>query len=340
MIVPKFWAEARAQHREKGKQVTIRRYGWSDASQTDAQANADARASDALARVLAGEKLHRRDHKIPYNGAEGLPIREEVISTHGDAVITRNSYGAHCLNTPNVLFADVDFPEPKMWPWNTAIAILAIVMAAVSYQWATGSDSCCERSSWRVLLLLGLILASFIVASLLVASIEKRFRSILSARPSRRENAALAQIREFAERQPSWGLRVYRTPAGFRVLATHATFNASQLEVAQCFSSLGVDSVYRQMCLNQQCFRARLTAKPWRAGVSAHMRPRPGVWPIKPEQIPVRAAWVAEYERAASGFAACRYVERLGSAVVHPDVRSVIELHDSQSRALSQLPLA
>ena len=116
MLVPKFWAEARVQHRAGRKQVTVRRYGWSDASQQEAQANADARAKEALARILAGEKLHRRDHKIPYNGAEGLPIREEILSTHGDAVITRNSYGAHCLNTPSVLFADIDFPSRSTGP--------------------------------------------------------------------------------------------------------------------------------------------------------------------------------------------------------------------------------
>src|SRR5688572_28381771 len=115
MIVPQFWAEARAQHRKKDRQVTIRRFGWSDASQAEAQANADARAAEALARVLAGEDLLRREPKIPYNGAAGVPIREEIVARHGEDVITRNSYGARCLNTPDVLFADVDFPtEPSL----------------------------------------------------------------------------------------------------------------------------------------------------------------------------------------------------------------------------------
>ena len=54
----------------------------------------------------------------------------------------------------------------------------------------------------------------------------------------------MARIRAFSARQPTWGLRVYRTPAGIRVLASHAPFSASQLEVAECFASLGVDPVY------------------------------------------------------------------------------------------------
>ena len=41
MIVPKFWAEGRIRERVQGRQVTVRRFGWSDASQADAQAMAE-----------------------------------------------------------------------------------------------------------------------------------------------------------------------------------------------------------------------------------------------------------------------------------------------------------
>ena len=109
MIVPKYWAEGSAQHRVKGRQTTVRRFGWSHVSQEEAQASADSRTADALRRILAGEKLEKREPKVAYNGAEGVPIREEIVVEHGDTIITRNSYGALCLNTPNVLFADVDF---------------------------------------------------------------------------------------------------------------------------------------------------------------------------------------------------------------------------------------
>lgn len=54
MIVPSFWAEARVQYRRKGKQITIRRFGWSDTSEEDAQHNAQARVDQALARAISG----------------------------------------------------------------------------------------------------------------------------------------------------------------------------------------------------------------------------------------------------------------------------------------------
>ena len=80
MIVPQFWAEGRAHARRDGRSFTVRRFGWSDASQGEAQANADARAAEAIERNLAGERLDRRERKVPYNGADGLPIREEITS--------------------------------------------------------------------------------------------------------------------------------------------------------------------------------------------------------------------------------------------------------------------
>lgn len=108
MIVPGYWAEARIRHRTRNKQITIRRFGWSDISLEDAQQRADHRAAEALAMSERDPSLLRREPKTPYNGADGVPIREEIVQRHGDNIVTRNGYGALCLNTANVLFADVD----------------------------------------------------------------------------------------------------------------------------------------------------------------------------------------------------------------------------------------
>ncbi|EMI20719.1 transmembrane protein [Rhodopirellula maiorica SM1] len=80
MIVPEFWAESRIQKRDSNRQVTVRRFGWSDISPEEAQRHADDRVRDAFNRIDRGEKLPRREKKVRYNGADGLPIREEVIT--------------------------------------------------------------------------------------------------------------------------------------------------------------------------------------------------------------------------------------------------------------------
>ncbi|MBM3797342.1 MAG: hypothetical protein FJW31_25590 [Acidobacteria bacterium] len=311
MIVPRHWAEGRVQRKERGRQVTVRRFGWSDVSEADAQAMADRRAAEALARILAGEsKLSRHEPKIPYNGAEGVPIREEILAQHGDVVITRNSYGVYCLNTPNVLIADVDFADaanPNL-EWLLAVAVAALTLVF-----------------WRKLAALALLI--------LLPAVFRRLR------PGR-EAVAWKRVRRFSNSHPDWRLRIYTTPVGLRVLVTHRRFQPAEPAVAELFDAWEVDPVYRTLCLRQNCFRARLTAKPWRAGMLEHLRPRPGVWPVTPASLPVRQAWVDRDERIAADFAACRFVEALGPDSIHFDVQGTVQLHDRLSRAATQLPLA
>jgi len=94
------------------------------------------------------------------------------------------------------------------------------------------------------------------------------------------------------------------------------------------------------MCRNQNCFRARLSPKPWRIGIRDHIRPRPGYWPVKPEHLPARHRWIAAYEEKAKDYAACRFLESLGSSTTHPTANDLRILHDELCLAESGLPLA
>jgi len=325
MIVPRFWAEGRVQQRFPDRQVTVRRYGWSDESERAAQAHADARAREAFARIVAGEALPRRDPKVPYNGAEGVPIREEIVERHGDAVITRNAYGARCLNTPDVLFADVDFADALRERWPLGLVVSALVLGV-----AFGL----VRRSFPV----GLCTALAAMAAVLpVAGLLRRL--VVRVRGGV-ERVARARVAAFVKRHPGWHLRVYRTPAELRVLAMHRTFDPREAAVAAFFRALRTDPRYAQMCQRQRCFRARVSPKPWRIGIAGHLRPRPGVWPVKPERLPERRRWIDAYEAAARDHAACRFVEALGSAEVHPAALAVQTVHDALSRAQEPLPIA
>lgn len=325
MIVPQYWAEARLQHRARGKQVTVRRFGWSDNSMEDAQRHADTRVREAFDRVLAGEKLPRLEHKQPYNGAEGLPIREEIIARHGDSVITRNSYGALCLNTPNALFVDIDFEQGIHVRLDRSIKWLLFATAIAGGFWS--------GKWWIGLLVLvpGWMLARWIVKRVQEARMEKE--GGVEGRANRR-------IEAFVENHPDWNLRQYRTPAGFRLLAMHRLFDPREPEVESCFGALQADPIYALMCVRQHCFRARVSPKPWRIGITQHLRPRPGIWPINPERMPDRQRWVAEYERLVVNFASCSYMRSLGRGGVDPAVEQVRILHDSLARAERMLPLA
>lgn len=321
MQVPSYWAEVTERGRLGQRWVTVRRCGWSDTSEAAALAHAGERARAALAAALAGERVPSREVRTPYGSEDGLPIREEVVERRSDAVITRNVYGARCLNSPDVLFADVDYAglgqRRSLLPW------LVLGGALLLASWWVGS--------WLAVISLGFIGLGI-------------GRWVLGVRPPAAErgldlvrNAAAAWLDE----HPSWVLRVYRTPAGVRLAALHRTFAPQEPEVGAFFAAMHVDPLYARMCRAQRCFRARLGPKPWRIGITERLRPRSGVWPITdPEILTWRAAWVTRYEARARGFAACAFVEELGDGFADPRAARLLEWHDAEARALESLPLA
>lgn len=325
MIVPQYWAEARLQHRNKNRHVTVRRFGWSDASQAEAQLHADSRCREALDRILAGDPLPRRDPKVPYNGADGLPIREEIVSRHGTSIITRNAYGARCLNSPHVLFADIDFAVQPSFRFSVAI-YAGLLLTAIALAWQTESR------------------AIFVVAGLLAlmlgGTLSRTIYRIATATSGGAEQQARRRIARYLAHHSDWNLRLYRTPAGMRVVATHRLFSPGEPAVTAFFTALAADPVYVRMCINQQCFRARVSAKPWRIGITGHMRPRPGTWPVSPERLPGREQWIAAYESKAGAYAACMFITSAGSGVIHPQVQEVVTLHDELCSATRGLPIA
>lgn len=325
VIVPEYWAEARLQERRGARQVTVRRFGWSDTGLAEAEMHAGARAREALERIFAGESLPRRERAQAY-GEAGLPIREEILRREGDAVITRNAYGAHCLNTPDVLFADVDFAAPAATARAILGAWIVLVVAVTALAVA--------HSRW------GLAIGGAVLALPIAAVVAYAGSAITLRLRGGAERVALRRVRAYGEAHREVCLRVYRTPAGLRVLAAHRTYDPAGDEAADLFRACGVDRLYATMCRQQRCFRARLTGKPWRMGVPGHMRPRPGVWPVQEALRPLREAWIRDYEARVPGFAACRYLETIGEGAVDAHVAAIVELHDRESGALSERPLA
>ncbi|MCC7247933.1 MAG: hypothetical protein IT473_04845 [Lysobacter sp.] len=328
MIIPQHWAEARLQHRERGRQITIRRFGWSDDSLAAAQAHAETRVREAMARALAGEKLLRRERRAAYNGSEGVPIREEIVERDGETVITRNGYGALCLNTPNVLFADIDFDEKA--GCRAVLVAMLLLGFAVGIAMRQAFDLSLARA----------VLIGVVVAILLGDGGVRVWRRAFSALQGGQEGRARKRIARFVAQHPQWRVRLYRTPAGMRLLALHRTFDPRESDVVHAFSALGVDSTYARMCHNQNCFRARLTPKPWRLGMPRLRAPYSAVWQSQHADLPARREWIETYGRASEGYAACRYIETLGVGAVDASADRVRELHDLMCSAERELPLA
>ncbi len=327
MIVPEFWAEARIQKRFPDRQITVRRFGWSDSSQGDAQRHADERVEEAFAAIVSGKELPRREQKVRYNGADGLPIREEIVHRFEQSVVTRNSYGAKCLNTPDVFFADVDFRPMEL--------SCSLVFGCLLFAFPTAAATAHFTESP----VFGVVAFFLVVAGLpMLVQFSRRLGAKVRGG---RERVVMHRIDTFLASRLDWHLRVYRTPNGFRILAMHDTFDPRSEEVEKVFRALGVDPVYRLMCQKQNCFRARLTAKPWRIGIGQRLKPRPGVWPIKESRMEERRRWIDEYDSSAANYSACEFVKAIGAVHrVSSAAQAVCDFHDRVCSVDDGLPLA
>jgi hypothetical protein len=337
MQIPRYWAQARLRH-ETGRRhgATVQRWGWSDQSLDAAQTHAQQRAQTALDQVLSAPQMRNLDasfQRMERLGEYGLngqtPIREEILAQRGRTVMTRNSYGAHCLNTPDVAIADMDFSRQTPAPSAVTLLIAALLALAACF----------------VVFALGGMLPAMLALAGAAVVLALWLRRWLNARQQRAGSAdprqlALERVTAFSQQHPDWGLRVYSTPKGLRILVTHQTMLPTDSAVQALFSALQVDPIYQRLCLQQQCFRARVTGKPWRMGLSG---PSPQVrrWPAAANQLAARADWTHVYDKQAAQYSACQFIAQLGHTRMAMDIQALVDWHDEACRAQeSQLPLA
>lgn len=144
------------------------------------------------------------------------------------------------------------------------------------------------------------------------------------------------RLESLCDSDASLGFRLYRTAAGFRVMATSRTFKVDDPYTMELLEKLKSDALYVVLCRRQHCFRARLTPKPFRIG----MKRPPFRFPFQGSaQIVAMKKWQTEYEAKSSNYATCALVAQIGNPTLNEDVESVCELHDHFA-CKADLPLA
>lgn len=81
MIIPKYWAEAKTKTKFEGKQYTIGLALVGQIKSEATQIHAEQRVTAAIEQIKVDQNIRRIDHKVTYNGAEGLPIRRDCCTT-------------------------------------------------------------------------------------------------------------------------------------------------------------------------------------------------------------------------------------------------------------------
>lgn len=153
----------------------------------------------------------------------------------------------------------------------------------------------------------------------------------------------LQATKDWVRANSRWSFRVYRTRAGVRLLATNGLVDPQSKEAESVFKALGADPLYQGLCRRQKSFRARVSPKPWRC----HSTYPPERWPFIDEngESDAKAAtkfqsWLADYDKRASKFASCRYIETVGSQEIHPEIAPVVAMHDDLSKSKTDFLLA
>ena len=399
MLIPKYWAQYKqrfdsqvkvdnASDTLKSKQATIKRYGWSDISQSDALKHAKGRVAEAHNRWLAGEDVLRRERREEYNASNGIPIREQIISEQvfpsssqskaasTQLIVTRNSYGAQVANVNNIAIIDVDnddllryrYPEHysrhgfmpallinqskpssklKIWAFILVFILIASVIAWLGLSWL-----------WLLAVMFGATAYLWQQASQRDKAIAQQYAdNIASLMPYMTD---LIQRRVVAH--PAEQFRLYETPAGFRIIATHDTVLPKDGVVTEWFEFFHADANYVRLCQAQQCFRARLTAKPWRmAEVEdnslAKDIPAKEFWfadvssqsgsnnELQQTDLAARKQWITDYEGFAKGYRACRYVEtffgrNINNHSAQTAIDEFIQWHDDACLVEKELAMA
>lgn len=151
------------------------------------------------------------------------------------------------------------------------------------------------------------------------------------------EQKTRAAVEEFVAGRPGWNVRLYRTFGGLRGIVTHQLFDPASSQTEEILQELGADPLFIRLCKLQECFRARLTPKPWRCGHYANTIR----YPIEDLSLAKRyQQWLEEYERRQRAYATCRWLGQVGSGRIHPDADLVVKLHDFVTHSQAPFPLA
>jgi hypothetical protein len=251
---------------------------------------------------------------VPYNGTEGLPIREETLLQFGPDVVTRNSYGAWCLNTPDVMILDVDEDDFYRLPAlglkrsiGVVVACLLVATVMTGGPW-TGQAG---AGPWATSALGAL--GAFVVARATIGLGRKLWLQRLGG--------PVAWLgRQLQGTRQRWAL--YRTPAGARAIRLDTVMDPTSHDSDALQAHLAGDPTYRQMCRRQACYRARVTPKPWRIGLE---RLRGAGWPTPNHRL---ADWVTQYDRVRAAWGACAWIQDVGQGDAQVRPSALRELHD------------
>ena len=305
MKLARFWTRQPGEATDRsGQRVRVTSRGWSNESPDAAAVVAREIARKVAERVAAGEPKARQygygDRPLPE------PVIQELRDESGSAsaVITRNVYGALVMNARDLMFVDIDREG------SAAPAAGPDIVQDVAKELISGLSSLFGKTK--------------------PAGPPMPVQQPLTADP------VVTEIHRVAERN-NLALRIYKTAAGYRALIFNMRFDPASSQSEALLREFGSDALYMRLCKMQESFRARLTPKPWRMGMSQP----PVSFPFEGSNDEARFyEWVAKYTASSAGYATCRFIGGFGAGSIEAGFPALIAYHDQETKATSGLRLA
>ena len=308
-----------------GQRYWLVAWGGSNSDLSDAESEAS-KSIQAMQQTL-NKNGYLKD---AYEYEHDRPLKESVIERFGDietpyAAITRNRYGALVLNSVRVFVADVDRAKTVYVPEESRS----------EHKPRTSSLSSPVAKNQGILSRL----FGWVKKGVDDSRARNREKLIEQAEAERLEQEALAFARfdAFHSKFPSVSFRVYETAAGYRIVVTNQTIETDSAESSLWLDELGSDKLYTRLCKKQQCYRARLTPKPWRLPDCTTEVFYPSEQYVNENGL---EAWLKRYDEQSREFAVCRLVKSYGDELVIDEVAKVLSVHDKHVLGYSTQPLA
>lgn len=121
------------------------------------------------------------------------------------------------------------------------------------------------------------------------------------------------------------GFRLYETFKGYRLLVTNKDFDPQSVESKRMMKDFNADYLYEALCRRQNCYRARLTPKPYRI---KQKKIRVNYPKRSLEEQENLNSWIRDYDDKSSKYSTCRLVKEFGNV----EMNQIIAFHDKWTK--------
>ena len=157
-----------------------------------------------------------------------------------------------------------------------------------------------------------------------------------AARRKMIEDISFEDVQKWSKKNPSKSFRLYRTHSGLRLLFTDSPYDPKSDESKRILRELMADHLYCSLTERKECYRARLSPKPWRC--NSHRPPSSFPWENGEKEEEFRI-WEANYTELSNEYSTCIHKGDFGNSKVDSVIQKVIDYHDIKSIKIGK-PLA